>query len=158
MKLLIVRHAIAANSALTGDAARPLTQEGVDKFQKVAEFLGQRIKEEDSHLIVSPYLRAQQTADILAAHVQIKERSVGEHLTPESSVEDGFKEITSQVCKLVICVGHQPHLGSLVSFCVTGGFQPIVQVSRGSATMIEFHNAIRKGAGVIRFVISPKIL
>lgn len=158
MKLLIIRHGIAEDSSPSGDEGRILTKEGIEKLNKIGSFLGERIKEKNVLLYSSPYTRAQQTADVISNYIKPDERFICEHLIPEGSVDDAFRDVTSQECDLCICTGHQPHLGSFVSFAVTGNYQPIVNVTRGCAVLIEFNGSIRRGGGVIRFVISPKTL
>lgn len=158
MKLLIIRHGIAEDSSKNGDEARVLTDEGIEKLKKVGKFLGDRLKENSVILYASPYIRAQQTADVISSYISPNERFACEHLIPDGSIEDSFKEVTSKDCDLCICVGHQPHLGSFVSYAVTGNYQPVVNVTRGCSVLIEFNSSVRKGGGIIRFVVSPKII
>lgn len=158
MKLLIIRHGIAEDSSINGDEARALTEEGIEKLNKLGKFLSERLKEKNVILYSSPYKRAQQTADVISSHIKPVERNISEHLIPEGSIEDAFKEVTSKESDLCICVGHQPHLGSFVSYAVIGSYQPIVNVTRGCAVLIEFNGAVRKGGGIIGFVVSPKII
>lgn len=158
MKLLIIRHGIAEDSSINGDEARALTEEGIEKLNKLGKFLSERLKEKNVILYSSPYVRAQQTADVISSYISPMEKNVCDHLIPEGSIEDAFREVTSKDCDLVVCVGHQPHLGSFVSYAVTGSYQPIVNVTRGCSVLIEFHGAVRKGGGIIKFVVSPKII
>ena len=66
MRLLIIRHAIAAPA--TGrlrDENRPLTPEGERSFRDTARLLA-RVAHKPAAILTSPMLRARQTADIAA--------------------------------------------------------------------------------------------
>ncbi len=63
--LEIVRHGEAAASHPDGDAARPLTPRGIARLRMLAATLASSGWHPD-RILASPYLRAQQTAQILA--------------------------------------------------------------------------------------------
>jgi phosphohistidine phosphatase SixA len=69
MNLFLLRHAIAVEpGALSGasDAARPLSPEGKEKMRKIAR--GMKALDLSFDLILSsPYVRARETAEIVAA-------------------------------------------------------------------------------------------
>lgn len=99
----LVRHAVAASLGPRGDFERPLTTDGAGRFQRLLEKLGPL---PIVAIRTSPFLRARQTADRLAAaigvDVEVDERLAsgnlsGAHLL--KLIEPG-----------VALVGHNPEL------------------------------------------------
>ena len=69
MILYLVRHGIAENSAPGGDPDRRLTQQGTFRTAMVAKGL-KRLGIELDRIVSSPYVRARQTAEIIAKKTQ----------------------------------------------------------------------------------------
>jgi phosphohistidine phosphatase len=67
MLIFLVRHAPAVDPTGRRDEDRPLTGEGRIRMRRVVEFFASNIQERFSQIITSPYVRATQTAEILAA-------------------------------------------------------------------------------------------
>ncbi len=65
LRVYLVRHAKAEGDAPGGDAARRLTPEGRARFFALAGELAN--KTEISRIVTSPFVRARETAEILAA-------------------------------------------------------------------------------------------
>jgi phosphohistidine phosphatase len=63
--IVLVRHAKAEESAAGGDAARRLTPEGRRAFEALARRLAPRLPL--ARILTSPFARARETADLLAA-------------------------------------------------------------------------------------------
>src|ERR1700745_3310838 len=79
MELYLVRHAIAEESSSTGrDADRALTREGEAKMRRVAQGL-RAIEVRLDLILTSPYRRAAETAEVLAAPLGgVERRALGE--------------------------------------------------------------------------------
>ncbi len=75
MNLYIVRHAIAVDEGTADfeDSQRPLTDKGRRKMRQIAKGL-RALGVEFDLILSSPYLRAQETAEILAECVQDEEK------------------------------------------------------------------------------------
>ena len=111
MKLWILRHGEAEGHART-DAERNLTEHGRGEvLRSAAHLIGQPI----SAIIASPYVRAQQTAqlvrDALGFEPQI--RTVP-WLTPDGNPLHVLEKLDTD--DNVLLVSHQPLVGSLISF------------------------------------------
>src|SRR5262245_45526678 len=124
MQLVVVRHAIAMDReefARTGkdDALRPLTREGRKRMARAASGL-RRLVPELSRVVTSPLLRALQTAEILAAQLQCAEPEQLALLSPERPPKEAAEWLAAEKSDLVAIVGHEPHLGLLVSRLLTG--------------------------------------
>jgi len=146
MDLILWRHAEAEEG--TPDAARQLTRKGVRQAEKIADWLRTRLQR-PTRILVSPAVRAQQTAAALNAEFEtIKEIGVG-------SSAQRILQVTGwpNAEGTVIVVGHQPTLGQLAALLISGA---------------EFDWAIKKGAvwwlqtqdderePLLRAVIAPK--
>jgi len=115
MKLLVVRHAIAAD-AIQGqrDSARPLTSAGKRRFQGVVRGL-ERLEVRLDLLLHSPLLRAVETADLMSALVKGEARVTGLLArAPTKALIEALDE------PRVALVGHEPYVSELVAWLVTG--------------------------------------
>jgi broad specificity phosphatase PhoE len=73
MKLYLVRHAIAEDSAgYEDDSLRPLTEKGRERMKRIAAAL-MEIGVQPDLIVSSPYLRASQTASILAKALKYRD-------------------------------------------------------------------------------------
>lgn len=80
MKLFIVRHGEAESQA-PSDAERQLTARGVAALEGLWEGLAGQVK--PTMLLVSPYVRAQQTADVIARYYPGVKRQTLDCITPD---------------------------------------------------------------------------
>jgi len=117
MKLYLVQHAKAASEQI--DPQRPLTEEGRRDVQKVAAFI------KPLNLCVdclwhSGKKRAEQTAEVLAEAVKVKEGTIArDGLGPNDDVTALKNELGSTEQDIMI-VGHLPFLGKLASLLLSG--------------------------------------
>jgi phosphohistidine phosphatase len=125
MNLYLLRHGLAADldtSGLTKDSERPLTEKGERKLWKIAD--GMKALELSFDLILSsPYLRARQTAEIIAEALHARKKiEFSEALTPAGSAKkliELLKNITPEPDNILL-VGHEPHLSEFISLLVSG--------------------------------------
>jgi phosphohistidine phosphatase len=118
MHLYIIRHAIAVDegsSEYESDAERPLTDKGQKKMRQVAKGL-RSLGVEFDLILSSPYTRARQTAEILAAVFKKQQKILlSDNLLPMADPELLIAEINEihPVDGLAV-VGHEPYLSTLV--------------------------------------------
>ena len=165
MQLLIVRHAIAEERedfARTGqdDSLRPVTAEGEAKMERNAAGLRRALEGQLDLVATSPYVRATQTARIVAAACG-GELVKCEPLVPtarpgaflqwlrERAVGDGA---------LVAAVGHEPHLGALVTWLMTGSMESRVPLRKGGACLLDFAGQPRQGSAALVWALTPSLL
>ena len=113
MDLVLWRHADAEEGR--DDAARRLTPKGVKQAARMAAWLDTRLPK-NALLLVSPAVRAQQTAEALA-----RESQTCELVQPGARPADvlsaaGWPGGTGTV----VVVGHQPSLGQAAALALTG--------------------------------------
>jgi phosphohistidine phosphatase len=124
LRLFFLRHGEAGSrSAWTGDdAERPLTEEGREQVRRVARALAP-IGVEPELIITSPYARAAETARITAEVLGLADRVIFEPgLSPESPVTELPPVVWANPdLSALMLVGHEPHLGSLITSICGGG-------------------------------------
>src|SRR6185503_13585191 len=96
MELYLLRHAIAVQRGTPGyddDSQRPLTDEGRKKMKKIVKALSGLNLELDT-ILSSPYVRARDTAKILAKEFGGKDRiALSDNLIPPGNFEKLIQEI-----------------------------------------------------------------
>jgi len=107
MDLILWRHAEAhVEREGQSDLERALTSKGERQAQRMADWLNQRISH-STRILVSPAVRAQQTANALGRTFKTVEA-----LAPDATVEALLKEVRwPDASAPVLVVGHQPTLG-----------------------------------------------
>ncbi len=105
----IMRHAKAEpKSPGIPDEERRLTDEGRKQVAVVAEILPWR----PSKIIHSPYIRARETAELLAAKLGVSQVEASLLLAPNSFNPDAFKRLASDG---VLMVGHSPSVEEVLT-------------------------------------------
>lgn len=164
MKLLVIRHAVAEDRdafAATGlpDAQRPLTDDGRKKMRGAARGLKEVVSRIDV-LATSPLVRAQQTAEIIikAYGGDLHARTIDE-LSPERRPDELLGWLRShQLGDTVAVVGHEPHLGFLVGWLLTGRNDSFVDFKKGGAVLLEFDDPPSGGNAVLAWALPPRVL
>ncbi len=164
MKLLLVRHADAGDQeefAKTGkpDELRPLSAKGRAQMRDVAAALRELVPSPDL-IVASPYARAAQTEDIVStAYDERIRRETTETLAPEASpsaFEAWLRDYAD--ADVVIAVGHEPHLGLLATWLMTGASESRLDFKKAGACLLRFDGPARKGEGTLRWLMGPKEL
>ena len=159
MQLLIIRHGIAEDAekfAATGedDSRRPLTKAGKRKMKEVAAGLREIVETLDV-IGASPLARAQQTAEIVAKAYDDLTVSTVEALSPgsdPSDLVDWLKKHHS--AEVVAVVGHEPHLGMLVTWLMTEARESRVEMSKGGAALLEFDSRVTARSGTLQWLLT----
>ncbi|HEX9729039.1 MAG TPA: histidine phosphatase family protein [Gemmatimonadales bacterium] len=161
-QLLLIRHAIAEDRtvfARTGqpDGARPLTGEGRAKMREHAEALRALVPRIDL-LATSPFVRARQTADIVAGTYGIDPIDA-DVLAHGGDPADFIAWADAAGARGVVAgVGHEPDLSHLAAYCVTGSSRPLLVLKKGAACLLTFPDTISLGGGSLDWLLTPKQL
>jgi phosphohistidine phosphatase len=163
MQLVLIRHGIAgdrAEFAATGqdDGLRPLTKEGRRKMAKNARGLRRIVKSIDI-LASSPLTRAQQTAKIVATAYEGHEIATVRALVPEAPLKEVLRWLRRQrATAIVAAVGHEPQLGELITWLLTGQRQRPIELRKGGVCAIEFDGRAAQGSGHFGWMLTPALL
>ena len=116
MDLILWRHAEAAEPREgEDDLARALTSKGERQAQRIGAWLDQRMSA-STRILASPALRCQQTAKRLG-----RKFKTAPELAPDGNGESLLKAARwPDAGEPVLIVGHQPTLGLVASFLLTG--------------------------------------
>lgn len=115
MELYLVRHAIAVDG--TPDDARPLSEEGRQRFAEVVKGL-HKLGVKLERIYHSPKLRAVQTADLLTPLLQ------GETIVTPYLAEVPSPQLLQAIQgSAVALVGHEPWISDLCAWLVMGEHQ-----------------------------------
>ena len=158
MNCLLLRHGIAVSpQEWSGtEPDRPLTKEGHAKARKAAEGL-RRIAVQPTHILSSPFTRAQETAnivkDVLGIEAEIQ-------LCPELVYDQSPLLLFPVLRKfsqtaIVLCVGHEPHLGQTAAIMIFGKGSLGLSLKKAGACLIAFESNVKPGVGTLEWWAPP---
>jgi phosphohistidine phosphatase len=161
MKLYLVRHAIAENAGSSDyedDSLRPLTEKGREKMKKIAGAI-KGLGVEPDLIVSSPYVRASQTATVLAKALKYKEEiAYSDSLAPMGEPDDIIGEINEKysVDDLML-VGHEPSLSTLASVLLAGSPNISINFKKGGICCLSVDDLHYDRKAVLEWMIKPKI-
>jgi phosphohistidine phosphatase len=158
--LYLVRHGVAVSHGSPGissDAERGLSNKGIVKVRRNARALA-CIGVEMDEIWTSPLIRARQTADLLAEGLQITAPvRVVEYLQPEGKFEALTSELEQHLEQAGIAlVGHEPYLGELATYLLTGVRSSSFRFKKGGVACIEVYDATPPIHCQLRWLVTPK--
>lgn len=117
MHLYFVRHGLANWPSWPGnDAERPLTSDGLRRMEAAARGLAKRELKPDL-ILHSPYLRAAQTADVIAQQLALTDSMHAHRLLQPGFDVKALKQLLKEHSKIkrLMLVGHAPDMGEVVT-------------------------------------------
>ncbi|HEY6074640.1 MAG TPA: phosphohistidine phosphatase SixA [Anaerolineales bacterium] len=159
MNLYLIRHALAAEaeSPEADDSQRPLTSKGRRKMRQAADGL-KTLRTRFDLILTSPYLRATQTARIVAKKFAMEKSAVivTEHLAPSGSADQLVTEICEKYGSLnnVALVGHEPYLSGLASMLVAGDAGVSILMKKGSVCCLSTEDLQYGRCAVLEWLLS----
>src|SRR5512147_872062 len=122
MNLYLIRHAIAVDEATTEyemDRERPLTDKGRKKMRQIAKGL-RNLGVEFDLILSSPYVRARETAEILADIFKARKKiTFSNNLVPMASPDLLIAEVNENyTVDNIAVVGHEPYLSDLLALLI----------------------------------------
>ncbi|WP_448549177.1 phosphohistidine phosphatase SixA [Thalassotalea fusca] len=154
MQVYIMRHG-QAEGFVKDDAQRALTAHGIEEVSAMAQWFRQN-KHDVDLVLVSPYVRAQQTAATFcqSADISVKPETVA-FVTPSGSAIDVHDYIDGVVgaekYSSVLIVSHMPLVSYLVGELTFEGQTPIFQ----TGAIAEINYDIKKMKGELIGLVSP---
>ncbi len=135
MRVYLVQHGKALDRE--DDAARPLSEEGIDDVEAVGHFLAAQALD-IGQVWHSGKARAAQTAErlarLIAPQAELVER---DDLSPTDSAKPVAKEIQKQSVNVMV-VGHMTHISRLASYMVVGDEDAdVVEFHKGGVVCLE---------------------
>jgi phosphohistidine phosphatase len=166
LRVLVIRHGVAEEKSQgqgpEEDKRRHLTAEGATKMRRAARGLAEAVKHIDL-LATSPLDRAAETAEIVGEVFGVKPAVCGA-LAPQgrpAAVVDWLKK-RPELAKsggprkmVAAVVGHEPDLGVLVSWMLSGMEESFVDLKKGAACLVEFEEELGPGRGKLLWSLRP---
>lgn len=150
MELILWRHAEAEDGV--PDAARKLTEKGLDQAKRMSDWLKLELPE-NTLVIASPARRTQQTAMALRSDFATND---------EIGIGASVKNILTaanwpDAQGAVVIVGHQPALGEVASYLIPA-MPSGLSVKKGSVWWIRYQKKENIIESVLHAVIYPEML
>ncbi|HYF62707.1 MAG TPA: phosphohistidine phosphatase SixA [Herpetosiphonaceae bacterium] len=155
MIVYLVRHGIAEDWAANGrDRDRRLTERGRIRSAQSGRGL-KRLKAKPDVILTSPFVRAAETASILAGALDRSDRiQTVEMLQSGGGSERHVRQLLDEELAEVMIVGHQPELSLMVEELAGRGTQLVFK--KGSVCRIDLPSPLAEGQVV--WLLAPKIL
>jgi phosphohistidine phosphatase len=159
MELYFLRHGKAEDigqGSACDDFSRPLTAAGVVEMEaeaKAFETLGIEL----DLVVTSPLVRAKMTAQIVATRMGLKKELVEtELLAPGCDLKRLRKLLGSYDShEAVMLVGHEPDMSTIVGELVG---RASIEMKKGGLAFVTIERSVRSGAGVLQWLVPPKVL
>jgi phosphohistidine phosphatase len=163
MHLIVIRHAIAMDReeyAKTGrpDSDRPLTDTGRRRMRKNARGL-QRISPHPDLIATSPWLRAADTAAVVAETLGVEHMEMVDAMLPDRHPNELAKWLNERSdLSTVAVVGHEPHLGEVVTWLIGGEQGSNVEFKKGGACLLRIDEEVDAGSAILLWHLTPALL
>ena len=158
MDLYIIRHAIAVDE-YEDDSQRPLSDKGKKKMRQIAK--GLRTLGVDFDLILSsPYVRAKETAEILAEVLKTKTAlAFSENLIPMGDPDLLIAEMNEKYsANSVALVGHEPFLTALIGLLVSENANLDMALKKGGVCRLSADDLHHSRKATLEWLLTPGIL
>lgn len=163
MELYILRHAIAAERGspeYPGDSERPLTPDGLKKLKRVVR--GMKALELSFDLILtSPYVRARQTADVVAKELGLEGAlELSALLEPGTDLDGLIAHLGSRKSSVdrILLVGHEPMLSALISLLVSGEQDLEITLKKGGLCKLAIRAIAPGRCATFEWLLTPRHL
>ena len=163
MQLIVIRHAIAGDQEAfarkTGlpDTERPVTKAGRKAMKRVAKGLRREVKSIDV-LAASPLVRAAQTAAIVSKEYDdIDVETVPALAQSVPGVVAKWLRTQSDA-DVVAIVGHEPYLGILITWLISGLATSHVEIDKGGVCMLDIEGSPGARSATLQWSLTPKML
>ena len=150
MNLYLLRHGIAAEPGTPGyenDSERPLIPKGERRLRSATSAM-KKLDLSFDLILSSPFVRARQTAEIVAGELKLKKRiEFFDGLVPGGNPRALIHALNElkPAPENVLLVGHEPYLSRLISLLVSGGMDvAAIEMKKGGLCKLEVA-ALRHG-------------
>lgn len=158
-ELYLIRHGVAEErgEAWPDDSKRPLTDDGIERMRRAARGLV-RLGVTLDVVLTSPFVRARQTAELVAAAFSDRPPLVViESLTPNGSFQGLLNDLEKQAKRARIAlVGHEPDLGEVAARL--GCMRRALEFKKGAVCRIDVKTIPPAGAGTLRWFMTARML
>ena len=161
MNLYILRHGIAVERGTPGfktDADRPLTPKGRRQLRQIANAM-ENMELHFDLILSSPFLRARQTAEIVAKVLKLKRRlAFSDELTPDGDQKALVRQLNElkPASESVLLVGHEPYLSRFIAQLISGGPGTAIDLKKGGLCKLETDSLRFGRCATLTWLLTPK--
>ena len=164
MNLFFLRHGVAVErdpQSFPDDSRRPLTLKGEDRVRLVCDAL-QALELSFDAILSSPFLRARQTAEIIAGSLGLR-RALQFHndLAPTGDPQALLRFVNriSPKPENLLLVGHEPYLSELLSMLISGQADALIDLKKNGLAKIEVTQRLKLGqCATLNWLLTPRQL
>lgn len=155
VRLHLLRHAHAGDASewIGDDDLRPLTKKGRGQCERLGAFLAANGVRPDV-IVTSPKVRAQQTAEIVAA-------TLGMTIKVDTRLGEGFGQrelwalLDETGAREPMFVGHDPDFSNLLSYLIDAAG---ISMKKAALATVDLDTKLGDGDGVLRWLVPPDLL
>jgi len=161
MKIHVLRHGIAVMRGefnVEKDSGRPLTPKGKLQLRQTGATMKKMGLRFDL-ILSSPYVRAKQTAEIVAESLKLKKRlKFSDALVPDGDSENLIRQLNESkpAPEKVLLVGHEPYSSRLISLLTTGREDLMMDFKKGGLCKLEIGKLSHGRCGTLVWLLTPK--
>jgi phosphohistidine phosphatase len=161
MDLHLLRHGLAEDRTTLdsrADSERRLTDAGRVKMRRIARTM-RAAKLTFDVILSSPYLRARETAEIVARELRsLKRLQLSETLEPGGNPKDLIDELNGQhgQATSVLLVGHEPYLSRLASMLISGNTTARITMKKGGLCKLAVSDLHLGTCGTLEWLMQPR--
>src|SRR5476651_2142569 len=163
MNLYLLRHGIAVDPSapdFAKDAERPLTPKGKRRLLQIARAMGV-LKIAPDVILSSPYVRAKQTAEIVAKSLKRrKQLKFSDELTPGGNPKSLIQQLNDlrPRPKNILLVGHEPYLSKLLALLTAGNTTMEIDFKKGGLARLESIELSYGRCATLAWLLAPRHL
>jgi phosphohistidine phosphatase len=160
MNLFLLRHGIAVDPSLpefANDAERPLTPKGQRRLRQIVNAMRALDLSFDA-IFSSPYLRAKQTAEIVAKSLKCQKKlKFTDELTPRGNPKLLIQQLNDlrPKPKNILLVGHEPYLSKLISLLTAGNTTMEIDLKKGGLCRLETDSLRYAKCATFAYLLTP---
>ncbi len=162
MNIFILRHGIAVEPGAPGfenDSERPLVPKGERRLRAAAAAM-KKMELSFDLILSSPFLRAKQTAEIVAGELKLKKKRLEffDGLVPGGSSKALIQALNElkPAPENVLLVGHEPYLSRLIGLLLTGGTDAAaIEMKKGGLCKLEVENLLAGQCARLAWLLTP---
>lgn len=160
MNLFILRHGIAVDPGtprFENDFDRPLVPKGERRLRQAAAAM-KKMELSFDLILSSPFVRARQTAEIVAGELKLKKRlQFSDALACGGSSKDLIRQLADwgPAPENVLLVGHEPGLSRLMALLVAGDEFAAVEMKKGGLGKLEVPELLCGRCAKLVWLLTP---
>jgi phosphohistidine phosphatase len=161
VNIFLLRHGIAAEPGAPGiktDAERPLIPKGEQRIRAAAVAMEKMGLSFDA-IISSPFLRAKQTAEIVAKILKLEKKlAISSDLIPGGNPEALIRHLNDlkPAPENILLVGHEPFLSRLIALLASGGMAATIDMKKGSLCKLEAEDLEYGHCATLKWLLTPR--